>query len=77
MIPGPHHRNDLCFTALLPFKVQLSMFHLITFTGSKQLSLRGTALSDYMTTAKPFPFTPFLSDAAASKTNEQSRRVCR
>lgn len=42
-----HHRNDLCFAALLPFKVKLSMFHLITFTGSKPFTPRATALSVY------------------------------
>lgn len=77
MIHGPLCGNDLCFAALLPFKVELSVLHLITFTGLKQFTLRGTALSDYMTIAKPFPFTPFPSGAAASKTNEQSWRACR
>lgn len=80
MIHGPHHRNDLCFAALLPFKVELSMFHLIAFTGSKQFTLRGPALSDYMITAKPFPFTLFpvmqLHLRQMNKAGEFADNIC-
>lgn len=47
VIHRSHGRNDLCFAALLPFKVEASIFHLSAFTGSKQFTLRGTALSEY------------------------------
>lgn len=70
-IHGSCHRDELCFAAPLPFKVNASTFHLITFTGWKRLTLGGTALSGFLI-ARTFP-----SNAAVLEGKEPSQSARR
>lgn len=71
VIHGPCHRDELCFAALLPFKVNASMFHLITLTGWKRFTLGGTALSGFLIART------FLNNAAVSDRKEPSQSTHR